>query len=54
MVVAMNHESRIRLLEDHAKLMEKLLEKQNVLLHELVDYLKLLDQSVDELHRRIE
>lgn len=49
----MNQEQRIRRLEDHAKLMERLVEKQGIILHELVDYLKLLDQSVDELHRRM-
>lgn len=47
----MDHEARIRLLEDHARLMEKLLDKQAEILHGVVDYLKLLDQSVDDLHR---
>jgi hypothetical protein len=50
----MNHETRIRRLEDYASMMERLIEKQGIILHELVDYIKLLDQSVDELHRRLE
>lgn len=44
----MNQEQRIRRLEDHAQLMEKLVTKQTKVLHELMDYIKLIDVSVHE------